>query len=256
MSGKNGNFLDRLLQQRTLARWDRAARLAPSLDVGELQRMRTDARLLWRDVAKVLHEADGRLCMRLDDGDGIDRPLGCDWAWRPELWCGPLVPSGIASVQNRTMLGTEVTLFHDCPKAEISLRQVRNSVEQIAPFGVALEVYDFAGGMLSLSLDLPEDLLRGLRRNHLVRLAMSVNVEHQAKIFCRLNIRHGPNTAQTVREMPLSSGSSFVDFDLSGSKLNEKRLEKAWIDLIFDQAEMNRIVLNDLYLVRHPRAEI
>ncbi len=257
MSGNNGTFLDRLLQRRTLARWNRAARLAPQLDAGELQRMRTDARLLRRDIDRVLHEADGRLAMPFEGGDGIRRPLGCDWAWRPELWSGPVSPAGFVATGTRQSLGSELTLFHDDPGAGLALRQFGDvRPDKAAPCAVALDVYDFGGTLLSLVLALPESLLDGLRRNHLIRLAMTADVERPLKVFCRLNIRHGPNTAQMIREMPLNSGASFVDFDLGSARLNEKRLESAWVDLIFENARMNRVVLRDLSLARHPRAEI
>jgi hypothetical protein len=38
--------------------------------------------------------------------------------------------------------------------------------------------------------------------------------------------------------------------------MNEKRLERAWIDLIFESPEMNQIVLRDVTLARRPRAEV
>ena len=47
-----------------------------------------------------------------------------------------------------------------------------------------------------------------------------------------------------------------VEFDLAYSKLNEKRIEAAWIDLIFEGPEMNQVVLRDLTFSRSPRAQI
>ena len=47
-----------------------------------------------------------------------------------------------------------------------------------------------------------------------------------------------------------------VEFDLAYSDLNEQRIEKAWIDLIFEGPEMNRVVLRDVNLSRAPRAAV
>ena len=47
-----------------------------------------------------------------------------------------------------------------------------------------------------------------------------------------------------------------VEFDLAYSKLNEKRVEKAWIDLIFEGPEMNQVVIRDLTFSRRPRAAL
>lgn len=240
-----------------LSRWARAARLAPTLDVSVLRQLRGDARAIRREVDRVLYVADGRLAQPLTGGDGIERPLGCDWAWRPELWRGPLSPQGIAGAENRAMLGSEITLFHDCKVSELTLRQIRNTRERdIAPYGLRMDVFRFDGSFLSLVLDLPESCVQGLRRNHLIRLAMDVELEKPLEIFCRLNVKHGPNTDQLVREVPLSWGEKFVEFDLAYTKMNEKRVEKAWIDLIFEGPQMNQVLLHDLTFARHPRADI
>ncbi|MBZ4023662.1 hypothetical protein CKO11_14510 [Rhodobacter sp. TJ_12] len=257
MSGKSNSFFDRLVQGRMLSRWARAARLAPALEPGALRQLRSDARALRREIDRVLFTAEGRLSMPLGSGDGIERPLGCDWAWRPDLWRGPVFPQGVAGAQSRTMMGREVTLFHDCKVSELTLRQLRNTgALDLAPFGLRMDVFRFDGSFLSLVLDLPEAGVSGLRRNHLIRLSLGVELEKPLEIFCRLNIKHGPNTDQLVRELPLSMGTDFVEFDLAYTKMNEKRVEKAWVDIIFEGPQMNQIVLRDLTFARHPRAEI
>lgn len=257
MGGKPNSFLDRLVQSRMLARWSRAARLASSLTTGELRLLRSDARALRRELDKVLFHAEGHLALPLDGGDGIERPLGCDWAWRPDPWRGPVLPSGRVGAPSRSVIGTDVTLFHDCAESEVTLRQIRKMrPKETAPFALSLDVFRFEGSFLSLVLDLPEDGVAGLRRNHLIRLTMSVELERPIEIFCRLNVRHGPNTDQLVRELPLQGGVDFVEFDLAYTKMNEKRLEKAWVDLIFEGPQMNRIALHDLTFARHPRADI
>ncbi|WBL32708.1 DUF6478 family protein [Sinirhodobacter sp. HNIBRBA609] len=250
------SLLDRIVQARTLNRWGRAARLAERAALADLRVLRTQAQALRREVERVLHVSDTRLVAGVT-GDAIERPLGCDWAWRPALWSGPVRPAGIARVASHDRLSSEVAVFHDCPKRELTLRQIRNSRRgDVAPFGLKLDVLGFGGSFLSVALDLPEAALRGLRRSHLMRLSVDMQRERAVPVFGRLNIKHGPNTAQVVLQLSCQSGPQSVEFDLGSVKFNEKRVEKVWLDLSFDAPSMNEIVLRDLHLLRHPRAEI
>jgi hypothetical protein len=74
------------------------------------------------------------------------------------------------------------------------------------------------------------------------------------EIFARLNIKHCPSTEQIVRELPLHEADIVVEFDLTYPNLNDKRVEKAWIDLIFEGPELNRVVLPELTFTRRPSA--
>ena len=47
-----------------------------------------------------------------------------------------------------------------------------------------------------------------------------------------------------------------MEFDLAYTKINEKRVEKLWVDLIFEGPEMNQIILRDVTVTRRPRAEL
>lgn len=257
MTKKPNSFLDRLVQRRTLARWARAARAADVLEPGALRILRSDARQIRRELDRVLHVAEGRLALPQTGADTIRRPLGTDWAWRPELWRGPVVPAGIAAAENRARMGDQATVFHDCKVSELTLRQIRNTREaDMAPFGLRMDVFRFDGSFLSVVVDLPQAAVQGLRLTHLIRLDCVVEVEKPLEIFARLNVKHGPNTEQVVRELPMATGESWVEFDLAYTRMNEKRVEKAWLDLIFEGPQMNQIVLRDVTLSRHPRAEI
>ncbi|MDF1619808.1 DUF6478 family protein [Pseudothioclava nitratireducens] len=257
MSKSELSFLDRFAQGRALRRWSQAARMARALDLGTLRKLRSEARKLRHELDRVLHEAEGRLALPMEGNDAITAPPRSDWTWRPDLWRGPVFPQGFAAAESRTRMGHDITLFHDCKHSELTLRQIRNTREaDVAPYGLRMDVFRFDGSFLSLVLDLPDQGVRGLKLNHLVRLDMIVELERPLEIFCRLNVKHGPNTEQVVRELPLGGGESFVEFDLAYTKLNEKRVEKAWVDLIFEGPQMNQIVLRDLTMSRHPRAEI
>ena len=118
-----------------------------------------------------------------------------------------------------------------------------------------MDVFQFDGSFLSLALDLPQAAIDGLTRRHIIRLEIRVETEKPLEIFGRINVRHGPNIEQLVREFDGSAGELSLEFDLAATRLNETRVERAWLDLIFEGPEMNAITLRDLTLSRRPRAE-
>ncbi|WP_428927059.1 DUF6478 family protein [Marinibacterium sp. SX1] len=251
------SYLDRVNFRRAVRRWRRLARAATDVDLPELRHQRGEARQLRMHLDRLIHVADGRLTMPGIGTNAFPRPHGTDWAWRPEAWRGPLGRPGMAAVETKTMFGAQLTLFHDCARSELTLRQLRNHrPEDLAPFGLRMDVLGFDGSFLSLVVDLPDEAVQGLTRNNLVRLNTVIEMERPIEIFARLNVQHGPNTEQIVRELPLHEDEVMVEFDLAYSKLNEKRVERAWVDLIFEGPEMNQVVLRDLTFARLPRASL
>ena len=245
-----------LLDKGTLRRWDRAARTVETLDAGELKVLRQRARSLERRLDKVLHVAEGRLSLPFGGQAQVRRPMHSDWAWRPELWCGPIKPVGLATVENKTGIGSEAKVFHDCPLNELAFRQLRNTKdEDVAPYGIRFDVFRFDGSFLSLVVDLPPEGVEGLTRRHIVRLEIRVETEKPLEIFGRINVRHGPNVEQLVREFEGSNGELSLEFDIATTRLNEARVERAWLDLIFEGPGMSAIILRDMTLSRRPRAE-
>lgn len=213
--------------------------------------------MLRAHLDRLIHVADERLALPVIGSNSFPKPHNADWAWRPELWRGPVAQRGISSVANKSMLGDEVTLFHDCADSELTLRQLRNQREEdLAPFGLRLDVFNFDGSFLSLVLDLPPEAASGLKRTHILRVNSILELEKPLEVFIRLNIRHGPNTEQIVREMPLNSDDKSVEFDLAYTDLNEKRIDKVWIDVIFENPQMNQVTLRDLTFSRRPRAQL
>lgn len=245
------------LFSRNIQRWARAARRASQTELPVLRRQRTTARQLKAHLDKLIHTADERLALPMIGSTSFPKPHNADWAWRPELWRGPLPTPGLSSVPTKSMLGDEVTLFHDCDFSEITLRQLRNLREEdLAPYGLRLDVFQFDGSFLSLVVDLPKDGIEALKRTHVIRMDAIVELEKPLEIFARLNIKHGPNTEQIVRELPLHEENHRVEFDLAYSNMNEKRVERAWIDLIFEGPQMNQVILRDLTFSRRPRAHL
>jgi hypothetical protein len=250
-------LFDGLFHRCILRQWGRVARDADNLDLRTLSLLRGRAREIRRRLDRLIHVAEGRLTLPAVGSNAIIKPLYTDWSYRPELWRGPLSPPGIVAAESKTEYGDEVKVFHDCRITELTLRQIRNTRERdLAPYGLRMDVFRFDGSFLSLVVELPVNAVKGLERRHLVRLTTVVEVEKPLEIFARLNIKHGPNVEQIVRELPMNSDEIVVEFDLAYSKLNEKRVERMWLDLIFEGAEMNQIILRDVALTRRPRAEM
>ncbi|MCG7629608.1 DUF6478 family protein [Epibacterium sp. MM17-32] len=252
-----GRLLEQLLNAGALRRWRSAVRQAPGAPLPLLRQQRNAARQLRAQLDQLIHIADGRLALPRVGSSAFARPHGTDWSWRPELWRGPLPVVGVSSVPSKTRLGHEIQMFHDCAISELTLRQLRNTREEdLAPFGLRMDVFQFDGSFLSLVIDLPAEATRGLTRQHLVRMDCIVESEKPIEIFARLNIKHGPNTEQLVRELPPGEKNMTVEYDLAYSRLNEKRIEKAWLDLIFEAPDLNQVVLRDVTFARFRRANL
>ncbi len=257
MAFEFGSVMDRFLHSGALRWWRRAARHARDADTVALRRYRSRARQLRTHLNEVIFAADEKLALPRVGSASFPKPYGTDWGWRPALWRGPLPVPGISSVQTKSMLGDEVTLFHDCIHSELTLRQIRNLREaDLAPYGLRMDVFKFDGSFLSLVIDLPKAALRDLTREHVIRIDTIVEVEKPIEIFARLNIKHGPNTDQFVRELPLNEEQVMVEFDMAYSNLNEKRLERGWLDIIFEGPEMNQVTLRDITFSRRLRAAV
>lgn len=253
---KSGRFLQSVFHRTVRGFWARSARTADGETLSRLRHLRRQAHALRQHLDRVIAVSESRLALPKIGATAFPKPHGTDWAWRPELWREPIAMKGRAAVQSNEMLGEEVTLFHDCRISELTLRQLRNHrAADLAPFGLRMDVFRFDGSFLSLVIDLPPDAVFGLTRQHIVRMSTILELEKPLEIFARLNVRHGPNTEQIVRELPLQNDEISVEFDLAYSNLNEKRVEKMWLDLIFEGPGMNQVVLRDVTFSRRLRAE-
>ena len=240
-----------------LRRWAGRARRAENLSLGELREQRLQAREQRWQIDRFLHVADGRLALPALGSNAMQVPMFTEWSHRPDLWRGRLANAGLVAVPSKTNLGRDTTVFHDATLADMSLRQNRNrSEDDLAPFGGLIDVYRFDGSFLSLSIDLPEDAVEGVSKRHVVRLDCVLEAERYCEVSARLSVQHGPNREQIVRNLPDCRGEVSVEFDLAYANLDELRVQKMWIDLIFSTVQMNRIGVRDLFVSRRPRAEI
>ncbi len=250
-------MISQFIHKRMLKRWARTARQANDAQLKDLNKDAVQARELRQHLNDVIFQAEDRLALPAIGSNTFLKPKMSDWAWRPELWKGPLPNVGLVAVETRTRIGTQATVFHDCRVSELTFRQLRNSREQdLAPFGVRMDVFQFDGSFLSLAINLPPESVEGLNKRHLIRMNMIVETEKPLEIFARLNLDHGPNSEQVVCELPLGQDDVWVEFDLSNTDINEKRMERMWVDLIFENPEMNQVVIRDMTFARSPRAEL
>lgn len=250
-----GGIWEKLAHGHARKLWREAAQGAGAADPAGLRARREHARSLRAHLDLFLHRAQERLAM--PTSPAMRSPPGSDWVWRPDLWRASWPYADRAPLRSGARVGDDMSVFHDAARSEISLRQVPNLREtDLAPYGVALDVLGFEGGFLSVVLDLPAPAVAGLGREHIVQVDLSVDMEAPLDLFARLNVQHGPNTEQMTLEAPHGQAEAVLEFDLAYSALNEKRVEKAWVDLIFENPRMNRIVLRDVTMSRRLRAAL
>lgn len=239
-----------------LKKWKRALQAPQDVSTSELSRMNKHIRGLRDRLDGMAATTQGELRSRTAGHDGIDLPDQCDWVERPAPWRTELRPRGQVDLGSPTRLGGGVTLFHDATQADLSLRQDLAPADIPGPtHSLVLEVYRFDGSFVSLVQDLANDALIGLTLNHFISVHLRMDREQPIEVYARLNVQHGPNTEQIVRQFNFDGDRAVAEFDLAYTKINDKRLEKAWLDLILEGPSMNRIALWDMVILRAPRAD-
>lgn len=250
------------IRTRAQQEWQRLVDSAEAMPLRQLRSLQDEAHGLRRTADRFLDRAKFRLDGAQRSADLLGLPGGTDWRWRPSFLSTRISPTGIAAPGTGMRLGDEAAVWHDCPARALILRQIPNrSSADLAPFGLQLETLGFAGSYLSVSIDLPDTALQGLSRSHIIRLDITMTVERPMSIYGRLNIGHGPNTDELLRHLgdlrpgPVAATTT-VEFDLHYVEMNEKRLEKLWLDLIFESPQMNSVRIRDVFLSRHLRADM
>ncbi len=184
-------------------------------------------------------------------------PLHCEWAWRAPPWAQPLQPASVAGLAAGAALAAGVTLHHDDPSGQVRYAQCAAPAGP-APFALALEAAPFAGSFLSLAIDLPA-AARPLLPRHLLGVRIALAPLQSGAVYLRLNIRHGPNTAQLLRALDAQlqgDGPTLVEFDLAYARFNARRVAKVWCDVILAGPGPLATELRELAFTRRPRAEI
>lgn len=249
-------MLTKITDRRARRRWARAESAAETLDPIALKDLHSEANRLSRRLNRVLQVAEARLKAPPRAPANLSRATHTDWEWRPALWTMPIKPSGIVEVATGSRVGPDATIFHDCNRREITLHQSRTEDAVGSNFAATIEVLSFEGSYLSLALDLPSDALNGLSRHHIIRLNVALRCERPLHVYARLNLRHGPNVDRVTAKFADDSSLQTLEFDLASTCFDETRLNRAWLDVIFETPSMNRMTLESVSLNRRHRADI
>lgn len=260
MAMRPRKWIERKTRERALLQWSALAEQAESLGAGRLRALRDEAVGLRGSLDRFLIRADRRAARSRAALDALHLPGGTDWRWRPGFMAGQISPRGVAGPRNGGQLGDGAALWHDCAAQALILEQVSNAgATDLSPFGMRLEVFGFSGSFLSLSIDLPDEALHGMTRNHVLRMESGITVERPIHVYGRLNIGHGPNVDEVTQQFrsfePGQPSQQVIEFDLAYTQMNEKRLDKIWLDLIFESPRMNAVEIRELFFSRHMRAE-
>lgn len=180
-----------------------------------------------------------------------------EWSGRPAFWLGEASPRALVAPVSGVEVGEGMKLFHDCPRREITLRQrVNRMAPARAVYGLSLDVMGFEGSYLSLVLDLPSAALTQLGRSHVLSVNFDFEADRGLGLFVRLNLRCGPNTVNMLRELPRDGSGHAVEFDLAYLEMDASRLERGWIDVMFEAPQYLGLDLRDVTLFRSRRAEV
>jgi hypothetical protein len=250
-------YLGRALSAAYLKFWRNRLQRAAEEKTAKLRQQRREALALQRELGDVLPRINDELHHRLHRSKAYRHGSNMLWAWRPELWAVPS-PSAAGPVpQSGAHLASNTKVFFDDADCAVIIQQFRNDMsEAFAPYGVALELFQFEGSFLSLAIDLPDELYETFAKDELIGLSGAIVAERPTGFTVRLNIKHGPNTEQLIQAHDLRNSEFGLEFDPEHLKINVNRVEKIWLDLVFETPNFNRISLIDLAFSKRPRVEI
>ncbi len=187
----------------------------------------------------------------IDVPEGFHVPPKTQWGFTPSLQSG-ITQGGVpGNILTGTVLGPHVTLHHGGDGAQFS-------IEQTDDYGTGLvfDFADFSSDFFSLAFEIPQDGVKDLGRQDLVRFALRTQTSEPFEAYARLNLCHGPNTEQIVRPINIGAGESFAEFDIFYTDYEQKRAANAWIDLIINDPAHKRITLEHVIILRRVRASL
>ncbi|MXU64753.1 DUF6478 family protein [Oceanomicrobium pacificus] len=179
---------------------------------------------------------------------------GLIWGWRPDLWAAARKPAAQDGFQPWQALSGDVTLHSDDPRLTASLSQ---RPAQSGAFGIDLHLTDpGAARYLSLSSALPLADAARITRHDILSIDVDLGTVPDAPVFLRLNLGWGPNVGEQTQAWPAGAPDARFAFDLFYMAFDNRVLDKAWIDLIFEAPLADHLAVEDIALQRHPRATL
>ena len=179
--------------------------------------------------------------------EGWSWPPGTGWAWRADLRAGGAALWPGRRVAPGDRITPALKVFHAGAPETAALAP---GVAGLALWGEA-----GAGAYLSVVAAPPAEGVAGLDARRVVTLAGRARLTEARPLHARINLRHGPNTAQQGRPARLSAGSLLAEFDLAYAALSHAPVTAAWIDLILERPAGAALILTDLTVSHRPRAE-
>lgn len=168
------------------------------------------------------------------------------WFRRPVPWSGGKIAPTEAAVPGQ-VLAEKLSLYHDGSETLPAVSQPESG-------GLAITAQGFDGSFLSLAFGMTREEVRGIHEHDLIRMTARLTVSPDLRIYARLVLLSGPNREEVPREIPLSGGGGLIEWDLSFTRFDPLRARDVWIDLIFEQPRDATIRIDDVTLLRHPRA--
>ena len=250
-------FLDRLAFRRVRRALADRALAVDKMRVRDIRRARTDARSLRRDANELFRRTDDALRAPAPGAALPGLAARTEWAARNAALAGALFPAGYCPLEQATTLTPDFSVYHDGRHADLALRQVRTvSADGLSPFEIVCDCLAFDGTYLSFALALPEDAVAAISPHDLLRVHLTIEAERPVTAYGRLNIRHGPNTEEIVRDIDLRRPDSTLEYDLFYADMEADQISAVWVDLIFERPAMNRFALKEAVLSRRRRADV
>lgn len=186
-----------------------------------------------------------------------DLPAGMEWYWRPGLFRRG-IPTIVAPASGHRLCD-ETALWHDCPNRALTLQPCARTHPD-GPHPLRIELSDFAGSFLSLTLDLPGTMSAMLAADRIVQLDVAMDAERPVRPYARINLVQGPNIETMLRQSgePITGqgGTGRIAFDLAYGELANRPVDRAWLDLILESPRMAELTLRDARLSGRARAQI
>ncbi|SOH93999.1 hypothetical protein SAMN06273572_10324 [Monaibacterium marinum] len=222
-------------------------------------RVRDDVAGRWTRQARKL----GRVARQLEmDGSirsGIAQhrpellPEDAEILHRPSILRVLQTPSGQVSPATGTELSADVSVHHDMSPPRIVAHQMPRSQGR---HEYALDIWNVRGNFVSLALALPPEQVSRIGKDDLIRVDYTIALEQQCDVFARLNLAHGPNVEQVIRQLDLRKQNDVLEFDVHYTAFDPTRAKEIWIDLIFNTRPLNRVVIRDIVISRRPRLSL
>lgn len=112
-------------------------------------------------------------------------PDDADWVWRPDVFATRLGQMSSVVKSARHGVGTSIAVHHNDNDPELIVRQFKNmGVDDLAPFGLFVETYEFKGSFLSFAIDLPSEAATGLTKTTFLKWKVNCHWIIQCLFSC------------------------------------------------------------------------